>query len=167
MVGFQDLGVLVSFIVLLGGSIILTIRTRFIQVRAIPRMFSLLWKSFFSTEHSDYTIKAHKALFTAMSTTIGVSNIVGPLVAIGFSGPGALIGYFLATIFGAASTFTEVTFAQKYKDLAPLDKRVGGPMHYLKKVFPAGISTLYAFLGTVLLIAWTGTQANALANILS
>lgn len=166
MVGFQNVAVLFSFIVLLSGSIILSFRTRFIQIRAIPRMFSLLWKSFFSTEHSNYTIKAHKALFTAMSTTIGMSNIIGPLVAIGFSGPGALIGYVLATIFGAASTFTEVTFALKYKDPAPLADRVGGPMHYLKKVFPTHIASLYAFMGTLLLIAWSGAQSNALATML-
>ena len=46
MVGIQDLTVLISFIVLLCGGIILTIRTGFIQIRAIPRMFRLLWKSF-------------------------------------------------------------------------------------------------------------------------
>ena len=132
----QDMVVLGPFFLLLLGSIYLSIQTRFVQVRAIPRMFSLLWQSFFSTEHTNYTIKAHKALFTAMSTTIGVTNIVGPLIAIGFSGPGALLGYMLATLFGSAATFTEVTFALKFKDPAPLKDRIGGPMHYMNKVFP-------------------------------
>lgn len=167
MLQAHELIVLAPLFLLLVVSIILTVKTRFIQVRAIPRMYRLLHHSLTSTEHSAYTIKAHKALFTAMSTTIGITNIVGPLIAIGFGGPGALLGYLLATIFGAASTFAEVTFAQKYKDPAPLAERTGGPMHYMNQVFHPAISTLYAISGATLLIFWSGSQANAIASILA
>lgn len=158
---------LFTLTILLVCSIILSIKTRFIQLRTVPRMFSLLRESFASTEHSAYTIKPHKALFTAMSTTIGIGNIIGPLVAIGLGGPGAMLGFLLATVFGAASTFAEVTFASKYKDPAPLKDRVGGPMHYMNKVFPSAFSLFYAGCGTILMLFWSGAQANSLAIMLS
>lgn len=166
MLALQDIAVLGPFILLLLGSIILSFKTRFIQIRAIPHMFRLLHKSFTSTEHSAYTIKAHKALFTAMSTTIGIGNIVGPLIAIEYGGPGALIGYLLATIFGSAATFVEVTFAQKFKDPAPLAERIGGPMHYMNKVFPYAVGYIYAASSILLMLSWSGTQSNTLAALL-
>lgn len=155
-----------SFILLLCASILLTIKTRFVQIRTIPRMISLLRSSFSSKEHSAYTIKPHKALFTAMATTIGIGNIIYPLLAIGLGGPGALVGFLLATIFGAAATFVEVTFALKYKDPAPLKDRIGGPMFYLNKVFHPIVGYLYAFFGLILIIFWSGGQSNALATML-
>jgi len=163
----QELFILVPFLLLLTGNIVLSFKTRFVQLRTIPRMINLLKKSLLSTEHNPYTIKAHKALFTAMSTTIGIGNIVGPLIAIGLGGPGAVIGYILATFFGSAATFTEVTFALKYKDPAPLGKRVGGPMHYLNLVFPKIIGYIYAAAGFTMLIVWSGAQSNAIAAILA
>lgn len=166
MMTLQDIAVLGPFILLLAGSIILSFKTRFIQIRAIPYMIKLLRESFASTEHSKYTIKAHKALFTAMSTTIGIGNIVGPLIAIEFGGAGALIGFLLATVFGSAATFTEVTFAQKFKDPAPLSERTGGPMHYLNTVFSYGVGWVYAASSVVLMLSWSGTQSNTLANLL-
>jgi AGCS family alanine or glycine:cation symporter len=164
---WYDIVVLGPNLLLLLGSVVLSVQLRFVQIRAIPQMIRLFFESIFSESPSDHTIKAHKALFTAMATTIGISNIVGPLMAIAFSGPGALAGYFLATIFGAASTFTEVTFALKFRDPAPASQRIGGPMHYLKKVFHPFFPWLYAVAGFVLIAFWSGTQSNAIASLLS
>jgi AGCS family alanine or glycine:cation symporter len=159
--------VLMPMLLLLLGGIIISLKTRFIQVRAVPHMFRLLRQSFSSTSQSAHTIAAHKALFSAMATTIGISNITGPLIAINYGGPGAMFGYLLATLFGGASTFAEVTFALKFKDPAPAGQRIGGPMYYLKKVFPAFVPFLYALSGSVLLVVWSGSQSNRLASMLS
>ncbi len=167
MVAPQEMVMLGSILLLLFGSILISIKTRFIQIRAIPHMFALLRQSFASTEQSAYTIKAHKALFSAMATTIGISNITGPLIAIHYGGPGAMMGYLLATIFGSAATFAEVTFALKFKDPASDENRVGGPMYYLKKVFPAFIPAAYSFFGAILIIIWSGSQSNRLASMVS
>lgn len=164
----KDLFILVPFLGLLLGSIILSFKTRFIQIRMIPRMYRLLRDSIKNPHSHAGTIPAHKALFTAMSTTIGISNIVGPLIAIGLGGPGAMLGFLLATIFGSAATFVEVTYAQKYKDpnaKSDLD-RIGGPMHYLNKVFHPSISYLYAWAALILVVIWSGAQANALSAML-
>ena len=167
MTTLQDVVVLIPFIILLSCCIILTFLTRFIQIRAIPRMFALLFQSFFSTKEGAGKIKAHKALFTAMATTIGVGNIVGPIIAVGIGGPGTLVGYMLATFFGAAATFAEVTFAQKYQDPTKGSDKIGGAMYYLRKVIPLPFVGLYAFAGFIMLLAWSGMQSNALSIILS
>ena len=94
----------IPFLFLLLGSILLTIKTRFIQFRSLPVMFSLLYKSIVRKDGTTkHTIKAHRALFTAMATSLGIGNIVAPIVAISFGGPGALLGFLLATIFGTAT----------------------------------------------------------------
>ena len=150
------------------GSIYISFKTKFIQFRAIPHMFKLLKQSFsHDASQSKYTIAAHKALFSAMATTIGISNITGPLISISYGGPGALFGYFLATIFGSAATFAEVTFALKFKDSVPAKDRIGGPMHYLKKVFPPLVPLMYSVFGSLLIIIWSGSQSNRLASMLT
>lgn len=164
----HDFIVLTPFFILLICSIILSFKTRFVQIRAFKSVFSLLYKSLTSSStESTNTIPAHRALFSAMATTIGISNITGPLIAIGMSGPSALIGYFLATLFGSAATFTEVTFALRFKDPAPREERIGGPMFYLNQVFPRWVSVIYALGGAILILMWSGAQSVALATILS
>jgi len=158
--------VLLPFLCLLVGCIILTIQTRCVQIRTIPRMISLLVKSLRSSHEDAQHIKAHKALFTAMATTLGVGNIVGPIIAIGIGGPGTMLGYVLATLFGSAATFAEVTFAQKYQDPSPHNK-TGGAMYYLKKALPSSLVMLYASAGFIMLLSWSAAQSNALSVILS
>jgi AGCS family alanine or glycine:cation symporter len=163
----------VLFLAILAGSIFLSFKTRFVQIRAIPKMLKLLFQSFYkkaqplakdkSTKH---TIKAHRALFTAMATTFGIGNIVAPIIAIGFGGPGALLGFVIASFFGAATAFTEVSFALSYRKKLPNGKIMGGPMQYLKEGISANLSYIYAIFGCVMLIVWSGKQTNTLAVLL-
>src|SRR5690349_1906735 len=69
------------------GSIYISVRMRFVQLRCFPLLFQML-KSFSSREESTHTISPHKALFTAMSTTLGIGTIVAPVIAISLGGPG-------------------------------------------------------------------------------
>lgn len=112
------------------------------------------------------TIAPHKALFTAMATTIGIGNIVGPAIAIRLGGPGALLGFLLAVIFGAATTFTEVVFAMRYRTKQTDGSFAGGPMQYLSKAFGHWAGLLYAIFGSLLLVVWSSNHSNALADIL-
>src|SRR5574338_490090 len=102
-----------TLIIMLSG-LIISIKLRFIQLRTIKIMFSTFWKTLkpqkTSLDSAD-TIQASKALFTAMSTTIGTSSIVSPAIAIKLGGPGALVGFLIATLLGGAVTFVEVTLA--------------------------------------------------------
>ncbi len=111
------------------------------------------------------TIKAHHALFTAMSTTIGISTIVSPVIAIRMGGPGAVLGFVLVTVLGAAVNFTEVTFALSYRKSHPEKGVSGGPMQYLKAEIHPLLAKGYAFFGVLLLMGWSAAQSNQLSEI--
>jgi len=158
----------IPFLFLLLGSIILSFKTRFVQIRTIPTMIKLLLGSLFTKNNktTKHTIKAHRALFTAMATAFGIGNIVAPIVAIGFGGPGALLGFLIAAFFGTATAFTEVTFALSYRKKMPNGKIMGGPMQYLKEGVSKNLALIYAISGCIMLLSWSGKQTNTLAVLL-
>lgn len=157
-------------LIVLGASLYLTCKTRFIQFRKLPYMirlfFSLIFKRH-SEKEGPSTVRAHKALFTAMSTTIGISTIVSPFIAMRLGGPGAILGFLLATFLGAAVNFTEVTFALSYRKTHPVKGVAGGPMQYLHdEIFPF-LAKWYAFFTFILMMGWSAAQSNQLGSILS
>ncbi len=160
----------VGSLVILAASLVLTIKTRFVQIRMIPQMFSLLGTLLLkrnSAKEGKHSIKAHKALFTAMSTTIGISTIVSPIIAIKLGGAGAVLGFILATFLGAAVNFTEVTFALRYRKKAADGKILGGPMQYLHDEVAPFLAKAYAVFVFLLMMAWSCCQSNQLAEILN
>ncbi len=170
---FKSLGDIFLFLttpIVVGASLWLSIKTRFIQFRKIPYMlqlfFSLLFKSKKGLEGQG-TIQAHRALLTAMSTTIGISTIVSPAIAIRLGGPGAVIGFFIATVLGAAVNFTEVTLALSYRKHNPKSGVAGGPMQYLQDEISPFLAKWYAFFAVILLLGWSAAQANQLGEILN
>jgi alanine or glycine:cation symporter, AGCS family len=159
-----------SAVIILLVSIVLSIKTQFVQIRLLPEMVRKLF-SFFrigkSKAQSSHTIEAHKALFTAMSTTIGLSTIVGPVIAMHFGGPGALLGFVITAIFGPAANFVEVTMALAFRKQAPDGTIMGGPMQYLKAGISTHLAKWYAFTCLLMMIAWSSAQANQLASVMS
>lgn len=156
------------FISVLVASFILTCLGRCVQIRAIPLMVKLLVLGPRIAKQSggpSSAIDPRKALLTAMSTTIGIGNIFGPIVAIGFAGPGALVAYILATLLGAASTYTEVFFALKFRKRYGDGQIQAGPMAYMQQVLPSGFAALYALAGSVLLAAWSMSQSHTVAHM--
>ncbi|MBS0628164.1 MAG: sodium:alanine symporter family protein, partial [Verrucomicrobia bacterium] len=84
---------------ILAGSVYISIKTKFIQIRSIPFLWKVLKSSSRKSSYKEgnHTISPFKALFTAMSTTLGISTLVGPVIAIQLGGPGALIGFILTS----------------------------------------------------------------------
>jgi alanine or glycine:cation symporter, AGCS family len=158
-----------SCLFILLGSIYLSLKTRFVQIRMIPVLFRMV-KSIFlakAKKETEYTILPHKALLTAMSTTIGVSTIVAPVIAISLGGPGALLGFLFTAFFGAAATYTEVNLSIRYRKKLEDGRIMGGPMQYLKALLSPVIANWYAFTCFLLMAAWSSAQANQLASILN
>lgn len=157
-------------LVVLGAGLVLSFKTRFIQFRKLPYMFRLLFSMIFKRHEKaegPLTVRAHKALFTAMSTTIGISTIVSPFIAMRLGGPGAIVSFLLVTFLGAAVNFTEVTFALSYRKTHPLKGVAGGPMQYLHdELFPF-LAKWYAFFTFILVLSWSAAQANQLGSILN
>jgi len=151
------------------GSIYISIKMRFIQIRFIPSLFKMIWSSLRSGKEQENanTILPYKALFTAMSTTLGIGTIVGPILAIHWGGPGALLGFLLTAFFGSAATYTEVGLCIKYRKKLPNGEIQGGPMQYLRKILSPFVAKWYAFFGCVVMTAWSSAQANQLGAILN
>lgn len=154
-------------IFILAGTIFISVKTRFVQIRLLPNLFRIAG-SLFSKGKGEgaHTIKPYKALFTAMSTTLGIGTIVGPVIAIHLGGPGALLGFLLTSFFGSAATYVEVNLAIQTREKLPSGQIIGGPMLYLKKILSPFAAKWYAGCCFILMIAWSSAQANQLAAIL-
>lgn len=157
-----------SCVLILLGCCYLTIKLGFVQLRFLPdlaRQFiaSLRGKT---QEAGSNAILPHKALFTAMSTTLGISTIVAPVIAIHLGGPGALLGFLLTSFLGSAATFCEVNLCIKYRQKFADGQISGGPMQYLKAIFSPALAKWYAISCVILMTAWSGAQANQIAAIL-
>lgn len=156
-----------SSILILLVSLILSLKTRFVQFRTLPQMIRLLFVGKKEAEVEDKsTLKTRRALLTAMSTTIGISTIVSPVIAIRLGGPGAVLGFIVATLLGTAVNFTEVTLALSFRKKMK-GKVFGGPMQYLQDAVHPFVAKWYAFFGFILLMGWSGAQANQLGEILN
>jgi AGCS family alanine or glycine:cation symporter len=164
-----DYVLLASCFFILIGSILISFKMRFVQLRLFP----LLIKNFFNSfkDHSRHeqsnTILPYKALLTAMSTTVGIGTIVAPVIAIRLGGPGALLGFVLTALFGSAATFTEVNLCMTHRQRLPDGTILGGPMQYIKKLLSPGAAKWYALGCTLLMMTWSGAQANQIAAILN
>lgn len=152
---------------LLFGSIYISFKLRFIQLRFFPELFKMLKKSILSdSNEGHYTIRPHKALFTAMSTTLGISTIVAPVIAISLGGPGAILGFLLTSFFGSAATYAEVSLSIKHRKKLDTGVIMGGPMQYLKNLISPLAAKWYAICCLLLMSVWSGAQANQLSAIL-
>lgn len=149
------------FIIL--GSIAITMKTCFIQLR----LFHMILSSFSrKTTETSETITPHKALFTAMSTTLGISTIVAPVMAIYLGGPGALLCFLLTAFFGSAATYTEVSLSIEHRKRTKTGRIMGGPMQYIEALLSPAAAKWYACSCLLLMVTWSGAQANQLTAIL-
>lgn len=157
-----------SCIFILLGSIYLSFRMGFIQIRFLPQLFKMLKNSLTnkSKKEGAYTILPHRALFTAMSTTLGIGTIVGPVIAIHWGGPGALVGFLLTAFFGSAATYIEVNLCIKFRKKLENGVILGGPMPYLRALLSPAVAQWYAIWGCILMLGWSAAQANQLVAIL-
>ena len=164
-----DYALFLSCLLLLAGSILLTLKTRFVQVRHLPLLFKMFWTSLTQRKHAEgkHTILPHKALFTAMSTTLGIGTIVAPVIAIHLGGPGALVGFLLTSFFGSAATYIEVNLCIQHRKKTESGEIMGGPMQYLKNILSPAAAKWYAISCFILMIVWSGAQSNQLAAVLS
>ena len=155
------------FVCLLCAGLYLSFKSRFVQFRALGQMGRLLLAPAppKGTQAGCGSISPRAALLTAMSTTIGVGNVVGPIVAIGLGGPGALLCYVLATLLGGATIFTEVSLSMEARRADASGTVHGGPMQYLRQLFPP-LAPLYAIFCSILLLGWTAANANTIAMTL-
>ncbi len=156
-----------AFILIFAVSALLTLLSRGVQFRALSLVGKIFKQTLNKDPKSETKLPPLGALAMAMSTTIGIGNMVGPIVAIGYGGPGTLIGFVLGSLIGSATTFTEVVLSILYRKTRLDGSIAGGPMEYLNDELGKGWAWMYAFFGLFLLGAWSSSQSNTLALLLA
>lgn len=164
-------------ILLIGTGILLTIRTGFVQIRHLGHGFAVATGRYDDDEEPG-DVTHFQALTTALSATVGIGNIAGVAIAIHYGGPGALFWMWVTAAVGMATKYSEVTLAQKYREVVPSDDPnrkqgtvSGGPMYYIEKGLGPKWKPMAAFfammLGFTAFLTGNAVQANTVADTVS
>lgn len=158
-----------AMICIIGVGLLLSVRTRFIQVRkfgAAPK--NTIGKIFDKTQAKDGSMSPFQAVCTALAGTVGTGNIAGVAGAIALGGPGAIFWMWCSAFLGMCTKFSEVTLAIHFREKNANGEYVGGPMYYIKNGLSKKwhfLAVLYALFG-VLTVFGTGnaTQVNTIVS---
>ena len=115
-------------LILLAGGILLTVRSKFIQVRLFKESFKVILEKP-ATENG---ISSFGALMVSTASRVGTGNIIGVATAICAGGAGAVFWMWVTAIIGGASAFVESTLAQIYKKRNDDGTSYGGPAFYMR-----------------------------------
>lgn len=126
-------------IALLGTGIVITIRTRAVQIRKfgdsvnstiVPTVKSMGKKH---AKGDGKSISPFEAFSAAISGTVGTGNIVGVASAIISGGPGAVFWMWVSAFFGLATNYSENVLGLYYRVKDKDGNIHGGPMYYIEK----------------------------------
>jgi alanine or glycine:cation symporter, AGCS family len=149
---------------LVAGAIFFTIRMRFINFRGFIHAIKVTAGKY--DNPSDAGEVTHfQALTAALSATVGLGNIAGVAIAVALGGPGATFWMVMAGLLGMSSKFVECTLGQKYRQVRPDGRIMGGAMYYLSHGLAeqglGGLGKVLAFLFAVLCIGGSFAGGNA------
>lgn len=130
-------------VLILAVGIFLTIRLRGLQITKLPLAVRHIIAN--EKDGKDGEVSSFGALCTALSATIGTSNIVGVATAVVAGGPGALFWMWIAALFGTATKYAECLLAIKYRVVEADGHVVGGPFYYIEN----GMGRKFRWLGQI------------------
>lgn len=151
-------------LLLLGTHIFMTVRTGFIQRKAITKGIPL---SVSKEDDADGEVSQFGALTTALASTIGTGNIIGVGTAIALGGPGAVLWCWLTGVFGIATKYAESLIAVKYRVKTADGRMQGGAMYALERgLNMKWLGMIFAvFAGFASFGIGCATQVNAIAEV--
>ena len=158
-----------AMICIIGVGLLLSVRTRFIQVRKFgAALKNTIGKIFDKTQAKDGSMSPFQAVCTALAGTVGTGNIAGVAGAIALGGSGAIFWMWCSAFLGMCTKFSEVTLAIHFREKNANGEYVGGPMYYIKNGLSKKwhfLAVLYALFG-VLTVFGTGnaTQVNTIVS---
>ena len=110
-----------AMICIIGVGLLLTIKTKFLQIRKFPyAMKETLGRVFKKQDASDGSMTPFQAVCTALASTVGTGNIAGVAGAIAIGGPGAVFWMWVTALIGSSTAFIEATLSQIYKRTAQI-----------------------------------------------
>ena len=158
-----------AMICIIGVGIVLSVKTRFIQIRKFPYAMKItIGRMLKKRKASDGALTPFQAVCTALAATVGTGNIAGVAGAIAIGGPGAVFWMWISAILGMCTNFSEVVLAVHFRETNNNGELVGGPMYYIKNGLSKKwhfLAVLYALFG-VLTVFGTGnaTQVNTIVS---
>ncbi len=156
-----------AMICIIGVGLLLSFRTKFLQIRKFPYALRVtIGRMFSKTESREGAITPFQAVCTALAATIGTGNIAGVAGALALGGPGAIFWMWCSALLGMCTKFAEVTLAVKFREKNKDGEFVGGPMYYIKNGLSKKwhwLAVIYSILG-ILTVFGTGnaTQVNTI-----
>ena len=158
-----------AMICIIGVGLVLSFRTRFLQIRKFPYAMKVtIGRMFRKKQAADGAMTPFQAVCTALAATVGTGNIAGVAGAIAISGPGAVFWMWISALLGMCTKFSEVTLAVHFREKNDKGEFVGGPMYYIKnglKKHWHWLAYLFAAFG-VITVFGTGnaTQVNTITT---
>ncbi|HUU28230.1 MAG TPA: sodium:alanine symporter family protein [archaeon] len=162
-------------ITLLGTGILLSVRTRFIQIRKMGQAWKMIIAGATKKDESfdkKGDISPFQALSTALAATVGLGNIAGVATALFLGGPGAIFWMWMTALCGMATIYSEAMLALKFRSIAEDGSMAGGPMYYISKGLKnvrlgKSLAAVFAVTGTIACLLGTGNmmQSNSIALI--
>lgn len=161
-----------TLVLLTGTGLFLTLRTRFLPWRNLPRALAGVLSRESRSARSTGDVSPFSALMTTLAATIGTGNIVGVATALAAGGPGALVWMELSAALGLSSKCAECLLAVKYRQRNARGEMCGGPMYVMRRAIrPRWLGALLGgifALSTLLASFGIGdmTQSNSIAAAL-
>ena len=158
-----------AMVCILGVGLLLSVRTRFLQIRKFPYAIrTTLGRMFRKKDAADGAMTPFQAVCTALAATVGTGNIAGVAGAIAIGGPGAVFWMWCSALLGMCTKFSEVTLALHFRERSAGGNWTGGPMYYIKNGLGKRwqwLAALYSLFG-VLTVFGTGnaTQVNTIVT---
>ena len=161
-----------AMICIIGVGLLLSFRTRFIQIRKFGyALKNTIGRIFKKEEASSGAMTPFQAVCTALAATVGTGNIAGVAGAIAIGGPGAVFWMWVSALLGMCTKFAEVTLAVHFREKNKHGDYVGGPMYYIKNGLGKNWMWLaYAFaIFGVITVFGTGnaTQVNTITTAIN
>ena len=144
-------------LILLAGGIIMTVRSKFIQVRLFTESFKVIMEK----PKTENGISSFGALMVSTASRVGTGNIIGVATAICAGGAGAVFWMWVTAVIGGASAFVESTLAQIYKRKNQDGSSYGGPAYYMRDALG---QRWLGVIFSVLIIATYAVGYNMLAS---
>ena len=127
---------------MVGAGIYFLIFSKLTPFKYIRHAFDLIRGK--HTKQEDIGEVTHfQALTTALSGTIGLGNISGVALAIGYGGPGVIFWMWVTAIVGIATKFFTCTLSVMYRDVDEDGTVRSGPMYIIKNALRSAFLIMY------------------------
>ena len=156
-----------AMISIIGVGLLLSVRTRFLQIRKFPYAIkTTIGRMFRKKDATDGAMTPFQAVCTALAATVGTGNIAGVAGAIAIGGPGAVFWMWCSALLGMCTKFSEVTLAVHFRERNKNGELVGGPMYYIRDGLHAPwLAFLCSIFMVVQIIGGNFIQSNTIGGV--